>query len=310
MDMISIVVPIYNVEQYLVECVNSLIHQTYKNIEIILVDDGSTDSSGAICDEYACKDERIRVIHKQNGGLSDARNVGIDIARGDYIGFVDSDDYVEHNMYEHLLLACKENLCDIAVCARDNFDENGGHNIMFCVNEPVIYDDESAIEEILLNRNMDSAAWDKLYKRELFVGIRYPIGVLHEDLDVTSRVISKTSKIVQIPEILYKYRIRNGSITKQGFKPKKMDMLLQTEKLCEFVLEKYPKLAWQSSKFMCFNITNLLTLLLKTGKKEYIEEKKQIIPKGWFNLKKNMKNPYLSQKDKIRLLVKLIKIQL
>ena len=129
MKKISVIVPIYNVEQYLYQCIDSIIAQTYTNLEIILVDDGSTDSSGEICDKYASVDCRIVVIHKKNGGLSEARNAGINVATGDYIGFVDSDDYIFPDTYRGMIEACENNNCEIAVCARDNFNENGFHKV-------------------------------------------------------------------------------------------------------------------------------------------------------------------------------------
>ena len=248
--MISVIVPIYNVEQYLEQCLDSIISQTYSQLEIILVDDGSTDSSGQICDKYARKDERIVVIHKTNGGLSDARNAGISVATGEYISFIDSDDYIATDMYNKMIKICEQNHCDIVVCARDNFDEDGNHKVMFQAKKQTIYTSEEAIEEILLNRNMDSAAWDKLYHKKLFTEIRYPVGVLHEDLTVTSRVFSAANKIVQIPDVFYQYRIRKGSITKQGFKPKKMDLMFQSIELKMYIENNYPNLLKQANKFV------------------------------------------------------------
>lgn len=218
MDMISIIVPVYNVEKYIHQCVDSIINQTYSNIEIILVDDGSPDNCGKICDEYAARDSRIKVIHKANGGLSDARNYGIDAASGEWLMFVDSDDWIEPDMAEKLYYAVEKENTDLA-CA----------NIF-------IYDNETAVDEprkwnyskyeVITNirvfkelygtTNSSSkfvSACFKLFKRNVFDNIRFPIGRYHEDAAVFHLVFDKCSKIVCVPDCLYHYRIAEGSLT-------------------------------------------------------------------------------------------------
>ena len=143
---------------------------------------------------------------------------------------------------------------------------------MFCVREVKQYTKEAAIEQILLNGETDSAAWDKMYKAKLFKQMRYPVGVLHEDLDVTSRLFANSDRIIKIPYIGYNYRMRVGSITKQGFTSRKMDLLYQTEKLCDYVYEEYPELSLQANKFYCFTLTNLMTLLISSNRLEYSNE--------------------------------------
>lgn len=306
--LISVIIPIYNVEKYLPDCIDSILKQSYKNLEIILVDDGAIDSCGSICDCYACKDNRIVVIHKVNGGLSDARNVGLDQAHGEYIAFVDSDDYIESDMISELYDACRSHNADIAVCGRKQVWENGTSNPMFCVDRIIEYSSEQAIEQILINGTIDSAAWDKLYRVDLFDDMRYPVGVLHEDINFTSRLFYKTNKVVKIPYIGYNYRMRMGSITKQGFKPQKMDLFYQTQKIYEFVGRYLPELKGQAEKFYCFNLTNLMTLLIQTEKNEYMLEKLTIKKKSLLALKKNMCNRHISLKDKIRMIVKIIQL--
>ena len=307
--LISIIVPIYNVEEYLPECIDSIIHQSYKNLEIILVDDGATDSCGSICDCYACEDNRIVVIHKVNGGLSDARNVGLDQAHGEYIAFVDSDDFIEEDMIKKLYDACRNQNADIAVCGRKQVWDNGSYNLMFCVESVIEYSPEKAIEQILINGTMDSAAWDKLYKSKLFNGMRYPVGVLHEDVNYTSRLIYQANKVIKIPYVGYNYRMRMGSITKQGFKTKKMDLFYQTKNLCEFVEGSLPELKEQAGKFYYFNLTNLMTLLIQTEKNEYKYEKLKIRKCSIDAFRKNIFNQYVSIKDKIRMAVKIIQLR-
>ena len=306
--LVSIIVPIYNVEKYLSECIDSILRQSYDNLEIILVNDGATDSCGLICDRYACKDKRIVVLHKENGGLSDARNAGLSHAHGKYIAFVDSDDYIEADMISELYNACHNQDADIVVCGRRQVWEDGNSNPMFCVDRLIEYSVEQAIEQILLNGTMDSAAWDKLYKSNLFDNMRYPVGVLHEDVNFTSRLLYKANKVVKIPYIGYNYRMRIGSITKQAFKPQKMDLYYQTKMLCEFVKSHLPELENQAEKYYCFNLTNLMTLLIRTKRKEYRKEKIFIRKCSIVAFYKNVHNQYIAPKDKIRMGVKIIQM--
>lgn len=305
---ITIIVPIYNVEMYLPKCVDSILSQSYRNLEIILVDDGATDSSGLICDSYACKDARIKVIHKINGGLSDARNAGLDLAHGEYIAFVDSDDYIEPDMIIKLYEACKNQKADIAVCGRKQVWDDGKYSKMFCVENTIVYTSKQAIEQVLLNGTMDSAAWDKLYKNNLFDGMRYPVGVLHEDINFTSRLFYKAQKIIKIPYIGYNYRMRLGSITKQNFKAKKMDLFYQTKLLCDFIENQMPELSKQANKFYCFNLTNLMSILIHTNKNEFRDEKRIIQKESMLALKRNIGNSFISFKDKIRMVLKIIQL--
>ena len=188
MDKISIIVPFYNVEKYAPKCIESIINQTYTNLEIILVDDGSPDTCGKICDDYALKDGRIKVIHKKNAGLSDARNVGIKEATGKYIGFVDGDDYIEKDMYKYLYNLIKENNADISICGVEEVYEDGSIQDEKAKESIEILSKEDAIKELLLDKKVRSHAWDKLYKRELFENIEYPYGRKMEDIATTYKL--------------------------------------------------------------------------------------------------------------------------
>lgn len=210
-DLISIIIPVYKVEKYLEKCIESVLKQTYTNLQIILVDDGSPDNCGKICDEYAKKDSRIEVIHKANGGLSDARNVGISKAKGRYIGFVDSDDYIKEDMYEILLNLIKKYDADVSICnLYDVIDgkeyvrnkDNGIHE----------YSRIDILKEILLDKNIQSYAWNKLYKKELFDEIKYPIGKKYEDIGTTFYLFEKCNKIVVTSEPEYYYLKRADSL--------------------------------------------------------------------------------------------------
>jgi len=203
--LVSIIVPVYNTKEFLSECTESLVSQTYNNIEIILVDDGSTDGSSELCDKLAFKDRRIRVIHQKNGGLSDARNTGIDNAKGDFISFVDSDDSVNPSFIKILLKGIKANDSDISVC---------GYGEDF-PKQRTITGKEATIKLLLEQKNIDILAWNKLYKNNLFLdnGIQYPKGKLHEDNLTTYKLYSRSNKVSFIPKSLYNYRKREGSIT-------------------------------------------------------------------------------------------------
>lgn len=212
-ELVSVIVPIYGVEEYLEKCINSIINQTYKNLEIILVDDGSPDRCPEICDEYAIKDSRIKVIHKKNGGLSDARNAGLDVAKGDYFVFVDSDDWIESTMIEHLLNTCKKFNVNLAACGRYVTDGVDIKGVAFKGAE-IVYSTEEALNEILSGKSLDVAAWDKIYARNLFEEIRFPVGENNEDIAVFYKLVDLAGRVAHTGTTEYFYRSRPGSITK------------------------------------------------------------------------------------------------
>ena len=216
-QLISIVVPIYNVEKYLDDCIKSIIGQTYKNIEIILVDDGSTDRSGEVCENYAKYDKRIKVIHKENGGLSDARNEGLKIANGQYITFIDSDDYVNEEFVEILYKSIKKYNADISICNYDLIEEKSTYRKENKKNIKDItqLDNKECLKRTYSNeKGMEFLAWAKLYNKDLFVKncIIYPKGKIHEDTYTTYKLIYYSKNIVYNDVSLYYYRKRNGSI--------------------------------------------------------------------------------------------------
>lgn len=219
-DIISIIVPVYKVEEYLQRCVDSILNQTYNNIELILVDDGSPDRCGDMCDQYRIKDSRIKVIHKENGGLSDARNAGIKFAKGKYITFIDSDDWISNNYIEILydLLVSKD--ADISVC---NFIRTETEEIEISSLRKKIYEfsNVQALENLCGEFNVQlTVSWGKLYKTELFKEIRFPVGKIHEDEFTTYKVLYKANKIVLTTEPLLYYWQRPDSIMGVGFKLK------------------------------------------------------------------------------------------
>lgn len=213
-DLISIIVPVYNMEQYLERCMNSIWQQTYTNLEIILVDDGSTDQSPQMCDEYARKDTRIKVVHKQNGGLSDARNAGLAIASGAYIGYVDSDDWIEPDMYEKMHEACIEHDAQVAICRYAQVYKD--HTVQGGNGKVTAFDKEELLR-IYIGGHDDyiiyNSVWSKLFARELVDGVQFPKGKNSEDIMYTTKAFCKANRGVYIDTCLYDYVLdRDGSI--------------------------------------------------------------------------------------------------
>lgn len=227
---ISVIVPVFNVEKYLYKCIDSIVNQTYSNLEIILVDDGSTDNCGVICDNYSLKDNRIKTIHKKNGGLSDARNAGLEVAAGDYVSFIDSDDYIHKSFYEILIGLIVKYDGDIAQCEYLNIYEEDTNNFnkdKFHIDEKVTVLDNNAVLNNLFNENYINTVvvWNKLYKKDLFKDIRYPKGKVHEDEYTTYKVLFNTNKMILTCRQMYYYLQRSTSIMGKGFNIKCLDKL-------------------------------------------------------------------------------------
>ena len=215
-DKISIIVPVYNIEKYIEKCVTSIMDQTYKNLEIILVDDGSTDSSSVICDQLAKRDKRIKVIHKENGGPSDARNYVLKYATSKLIAFVDGDDFIEKNMYEILYKNLNNNNADISICSRKIEYENGKDckKRTMQKNDIILLDKKQALVELNSFSKFDMSACDKLFKKELFDEILFPINKKSEDLYIMYKIFFNANKIVYDSSKLYHYIQRSNSFSK------------------------------------------------------------------------------------------------
>lgn len=237
MMLISIIVPIYNIENYIEECVQSIINQSYKDLEIILVDDGSSDNSPLICDELAKKDNRIRVIHKKNGGLSSARNAGIEIAKGEYFGFVDGDDIINKDMYDYLLnIAIKEE-ADIVQCEYKRFTEKSEIIDENYHNEITIFSNIDAMKNLHKpGINISSIViWSKIYKRELFEGIIFPKGKIHEDENIAYKLFYKANKLIYTKRELYYYRNTPNSIITSKYNKNRLDVLDALDERFNFI---------------------------------------------------------------------------
>ena len=233
MPEISVIVPVYRVEPYLRRCVDSILSQTFTDFELILVDDGSPDNCGAICDEYTLKDSRVRVIHKQNGGLSDARNAGIDIAQGNYLTFVDSDDWIHKDYLSYLYLAATESSCAISICkyTRTSSDSMlAEQNFSYSVVDGLsLYKDNHAIGVV---------ACAKLYRRAIFGKYRYPVGKIHEDEFLTYKLLYAAGNVAYVDLSLYFYFQNSDSITQSKYSIKKLDRVEGLEEQWQFFQEK------------------------------------------------------------------------
>ena len=243
-ELISIIVPIYNVEKFLPKCIETIVNQTYKNIEIILVDDGSTDSCTDICEAYREKDSRIFVYKKANGGLSSARNFGFKHSKGKYIIYIDSDDFVSRNYVENLYNAIFSTQSDIAISGFYLTNEAGEiiEKKKKETTKILSLNIDSALQELLLQRKFDSSAWAKIYKREFFKEYCYPEGKLFEDIPITYKLFLNSQKIAFIDTFDYYYVQRSNSILNMSFNPKKLDLIVFVDEMFDELLKQKPQL--------------------------------------------------------------------
>ena len=263
-DLISVIVPVYNVETYLRKCIESILKQTHSNLEVILIDDGSEDKCGEICEEYSKEDKRIKVIHKVNEGLSEARNTGIVNATGKYITFVDSDDYIDDCYVELLYNALISYNADISIAS---------HRILYknrCIdkstNEEFCADSKLILEKILYDDGIDISTWGKLYKIELFNDIRFPKGRFYEDSATTYKLIDISSNIAVYSKAVYNYVMRKDSISKNEFSKKKLDLITSTKEMTDFVRNKYPYLNNACNRRLMYAYLSTLTQLAQCKK--------------------------------------------
>lgn len=242
MDLISVIVPVYKVEPYLDRCVRSIVEQTYENLEIILVDDGSPDNCGARCDAWAAKDSRVRVIHKKNGGLSDARNAGLAVASGEYISFIDSDDCIAPEFVAELHAALGRTGADIAECATAFVDEGGNLLCQRSTAAGTQMEKMEGLRRLVLEDGIYQTVWNKLYRRAVIDGIFFENGKYHEDDFWTYQVFDRMEKLALVARPMYYYLQRSGSIIGAGYTPKRLDGL-EARFLRMQYLQKYDELA-------------------------------------------------------------------
>lgn len=233
--LITVIVPVYKVEAYLDRCVKSVQNQTYQNLEIILVDDGSPDRCGRMCDDYAAEDPRIRVIHKENGGLSSARNTGLDVMTGEFVGFLDSDDLIAPDMYETLYGLIRAHKAQIACCGIERITDDG-HLDYFNPNleDQLVLDREQAMGELLANYRVTNSACDKLFHKSVFQSLRMTENIIYEDFDVMYRCIYLSERVVYTGKPMYRYYLSPASILRGNMSKKQYDVLTVGQKRLEF----------------------------------------------------------------------------
>lgn len=242
-SLISVIVPIYNVEKYLDRCVDSIINQTYKNLEIILVDDGSPDNCPKMCDDYAKIDNRIKVVHKENGGLSDARNVGMEVATGEYVSFIDSDDYISLDFYETLFQTMIDNDSDIVECSVVKFYENEKFDEYSDDLKITNYDTLYALDGLINENPFKQHVWNKLYKSNIVLDIPYAVGKLNEDEFWTYQIFGKAKKVTRINKTMYYYFQRGSSIMGNGYNIRRLDALEGKMNRQAYIEKNFPTLA-------------------------------------------------------------------
>lgn len=306
--LISVIVPVYNIMDCLERCVKSICVQTWENLEILLVDDGSTDGTGALCDQLAKKDGRIRVFHKENGGSSSARNLGIREAKGEWLGFVDSDDWIEPQMYERLLGAALLSGASIAQASRDEIDEEGTRRPDVCAppKEELTRSAEEFLRTLLLHEG-DCSFCTKLVKRELFAGRAFPEGKLNEDFYLLVELLGTGAAVRIVPEQLYHVFYRMGSNTrrkdKREFSRVFVDIVDNADFIEELVGKTYPALQKEAVRFGLFQRLDYLLhipVAMMTRTDAFYRNVKRYLRA---HVKDTVMNPYLTRKNKIYLLL-------
>jgi len=302
--LVTVIVPVYNIMEYLPRCVHSITGQTYERLEILLVDDGSTDGTGALCDRLAGEDDRIKVFHKENGGSSSARNLALEMASGEYVGFVDSDDYIEPDMYERLMDAVCRFRVPAAQVGRDEIDKEGNllPNICESPEEPVVIGSEDFLKELLLHKG-DCSFCTKLIRRELFPKEGFPLGMLNEDFRLLVQMLPKLGAVVSLPGRSYHVFYRIGSNTRRAdredFSRVYGDCVENADMVGDMVDRLYPDLAETAFRFGIFQrLEYLLHIPISQMTRENAEYRRivKFLRKNWG---RGMRNPVLTRKNKV-----------
>lgn len=306
--LVSIIIPVYNIMDCLEKCVDSCIKQTYENIEIIMVDDGSTDGTGELCDKLKEKDDRIRVFHKENGGSSSARNLGIQQAKGEYLGFVDSDDFISPTMYEELVDAVMRFEVPIAQVSRDEIDDQGNKLPDVCTppEKAFLCNSEEFMKELLMHRG-DCSFCTKLIQKDLFAGKEFPVGKLNEDFYLLLQLLKEVKGIYILPGQLYHVFYRIGSNTrkkdKNEFSRVFMDIVENADVAKEIVDKQYPALKEVCIRFGLYQRLDYMLHVpvgMMNAKNQFYVGVKRYLRE---HLKDTIKNDYLTKKNKIYLIL-------
>lgn len=298
--LVSVVVPVYNVEKYLKKCVESIVNQSYKNIEVIIINDGSTDSSPKICQELERKYSNIKVINQKNKGLSSARNKGIEVAKGDYITFLDSDDYYDLDTIESFYNSAIEADADMVCCGTYYENESGKYSLKECLNGKKEYDNLSAFKSMLLSDGIDPSACNKFYRKKLFDHIKFPVGEYYEDLAIMYKIIFESNKIIHIGKPKYHYVIRKGSITHRNFELKHLTIIDRWIEICNFCKSKDNDLYNMSLARYYLSLVDIAMMINNsTEYKTYDTNYKKIKNEISKNIKNIKNNNYISFFKKI-----------
>ena len=281
--LISVVIPVYNVKPYLEQCLKSVVKQTYRNLDIIIIDDGSTDGSENICDNYAINDVRIRCVHQKNMGLSGARNTGIDLSRGEYITFIDSDDFIEDDMIEKMARYIQPGV-DIVSCGFRYCDENGEMISEECNQEVQKLSGGEQMEGLFYNRFCTTAACGKLYTKSLFKSIRYPVGKYHEDVFTTYKLLDISQGMIILNEAFYWYRQNSNSIMHQKFRMTHLHGIEGSLEREEFISRFYPHLKIAAKASVVYSCCKCSERMIQADYRNPIVEKeiKRLIRKNLF----------------------------
>lgn len=295
--LISVIVPIYNVENYLDKCIESICAQKYQKLQIILVDDGSQDRCGEICEQWKERDARIQVLHKENGGLSDARNAGMAVAKGEYIGFVDSDDWIEENMYLELLKLLNTYKADIAICNKREIFSDKYEREHENAEEISVWNQKQAMRELVKNEKISSHVWNKLYKRELFDGIQFEVGKAYEDVYIMHEIFGHAKTVVNTSKKYYNYLQRSTSILGDMNLRKQIDLYWGYRRRYDYLADRYPELRQDLSVHMYYVLWGIIQNALdydygqvKRVVKDYnalenkVKSKRNVILKHCFDL--------------------------
>lgn len=281
MMLISVVIPVYNVKSYLRKCLNSVINQTYYNMDIIIIDDGSTDGSENICDDYAATDERIRCVHQENMGLSGARNRGIELSRGNFITFIDGDDFIEKDMIEDLVQSVRQGI-DIIACGFVYCDKNGEKLSVECCQDVQILSGKKQMEGLFYNRFCTTSACGKLYAKKLFKTVQYPVGKYHEDVFTTYKLFDISQGIIILNRGLYWYRQNPDSIMHQRFRLSHLDGIEASMEREKFVSIYYPNLKGVAKASVVYSCCKCSERMFQAGYQNSVIENgiKEIIRKN------------------------------
>ncbi|MDN2453303.1 glycosyltransferase family 2 protein [Lactobacillus sp. UCMA15818] len=299
--LISVIVPVYNVAPYLRHCIDSIINQTYQNIEIVFINDGSTDDSAEILTEYESKDSRIRVIHQKNGGLSNARNNGISNSKGSYITFIDSDDYVSKDYVSYLLDLLRKNnfQSKLAICSlmnvfiKTNTQRNNGND------QEAVLTGKECIEKMCYQDLVDTCAYAKLGARELYDTVKFPEGMLFEDIATTYQLFDLCDTVCCGFYAKYFYVIREGSIVTSGFNSKKLELIPMTDKMANYISSKYPELANATLRRQVYSRFSTLNQILSDSESRVPGQIKEILKFLKLHKQEVLNDPKTPKRDRI-----------